>query len=315
MRRCRNQPALHPSLLCALLVLLALEGRAQELLIPAGHYDLAVNYTTEEGWEPYIHDYDGDGQLDPFTTVYSIGASALAQVPNDTDYALLGSPGETVWVVPQIYDPEIVYLGIGAPLLGRNIFSGGLSNRGQITMRMLSVAGSGPEAGGTLSMWQSGFPPSFSFSTADGIGPEDVLDKITANFHAHYNWAFTQPGLYRVTFEFSGTLLPELGGDFTSTQVTYSFEVEHAGTDSPLRYAWDVGGGWSLSSWMGEVFDAFYPWVWSSRHRWASFAPGTPENVWFWSASDGWHWTHQTVYPWLWNVTDAQWVPADDTVF
>lgn len=283
----------------------AVDGR--DILYESGHNDLAVDYDPETGWKAYIHDYADNSQREATTTIYSVGETARVQVPDDPAYSLLGAPGDTIWVVPEIFDPEILYLGIGAPLLGRNIFTGGLSNRGQVTMRLLSVTGTGPDAGGTLTMWQSGFPPRFHFSSADGIGPEDALNAITANFHAHYNWGFTKPGLYRVAFEYSGTLVPELGGAATSTQVTYTFQIMEAGSDSPLRYAWPVGDGWSWSSWMGYVYLEHDPWVWSFRNGWSYFPPSPPENLRFWSVRHGWLWTTQHLYPWLWDEEAETW--------
>ncbi len=280
----------------------------QEVVLGIGHYDLGVNYVPGEGWRTYIYDYASGGLLSVDTTVIRLGNSAVRRVPADPGYALLGDAGATVWVAPEIYDPEIVYLGIGAQLLGRNIFAGGLSNRGQVTMRLVSVTGSGPDAGGTLTMWQSGFPPRFHFSTADGIGPEDALNAITANFHAHYNWAFTRPGLYRVTFEYSGTLVAALGGEFTSTQVTYSFEVGENPEAGALRYAWPLTGGWAWSSWMGHVFVGHAPWVWQIGRGWRYFFPTAPDNVWVWAEDHGWCWTSQSRYPWLWRARDDRWV-------
>jgi len=303
-------PANSKTLVSSILVIMGLWASvsAQERLIDLGHFDLAVDYMPDEGWGTYIFDYSTNTQLPPTTTVYRIGETARTTVPDNPDYALLGSPGDAIWVVPEIYNPEIVYLGIGAPLLGRNIFTGGLSNRGQVTMRLIEVSGSGPASGGTLTMWQSGFPPRFHFSTADGIGPEDAMESITANFHAHYNWAFTQPGLYRITFAYSGTLLPSLGGGETSVSVTYSFDVGTFPDASPLRYAWPLEEGWSWSSWMGTVYTANDPWIWDFVRGWMYLRPSTPDSIWVWTAAHGWTWSSQHYYPWLWRPEDDLWI-------
>lgn len=279
----------------------------QEVLLRTGHNDLAVSYEPGVGWQSYLYDYADGSRREVAGAIYHLGAEARSSVPADTAYGLLGAPGATVWVAPEIYQPGVIYLGIGAPLLGRNIFTGGLSNRGQVTMRLVSVTGTGPAAGGTVTMWQSGYPPRFHFSSADGVGPEDSLNAITANFHAHYNWGFTAPGLYRLTFEYSGTLVPALGGGLVSTAVTYTFEVEHAGRESPLRYAWPLGGGWSWSSWMSYVFDQYDPWVWDFRLGWMYLPPADPESVWIWTPARDWTWTNQHFHPWLWSYRDGQW--------
>lgn len=281
---------------------------AQETLLSTGHYDLGINYTQAGGWHSYIHDYSNGQQRDTSHTIYAIGSAAEAVVPADPAYTLLGEAGTTVWIAPEIYSEDIVYLGIGAPLLERNLFAGGLSNRGQLSMRLVSVSGSGPDSGGSMSMWQSGFPPRFYFSSADGIDETDSLDNITANFHAHYNWGFTKPGLYRITFEISGTLLPELGGNYTATQATYTFEVVNAGDDSPLRYAWPLGEGWEWSTWMGFVYTGFAPWYLDTYYGWLYLPPFAPDGFWGWSPVDGWLWSSQDFFPWMWSADENDWV-------
>jgi surface-anchored protein len=277
-------------------------------VIQLGHYDLTVNYVLGDGWHTTIYDYGTGDHLSPTSSIYRIGEEALTSVPDNADYQLLGNPGERIWIMPETYNPEVVYLGIGAPLLGRNIFTGGLSNRGQVTLRLIDLSGSGPASGGALTLWQSGFPPRFHFSSADGIGPEDTLNAITANFHAHYNWAFSKPGLYRVTFEYSGTLLAENGGGDTSVQVTYSFEVGDGAGTSALRYAWPLGDGWQWSSWMGTVYTANDPWIWDYRLGWMYVPPSSPDTLWMWTVRHGWTWTSQYFYPWLWRPSDDQWI-------
>lgn len=295
---------------CVLAASLLLSGSsliAQETVISTGHFDLGINYEKPSGWRAYIHDYGEGSHREPFNTIYSIGSSTETIVPEDPAYSLLGNSGDKIWIIPEIYSPNTVFLGIGAPLLERNIFSGGLSNRGQLSMRLVSVEGTGPDAGGTVSLWQSGFPPRFYFSSADGIDEKDALINITANFHAHYNWGFTKPGLYRVTFELSGTLVPELGGQFTSTQVTYSFEIMNAGNSYPLRYAWAFGN-WEWSSWMGFVYTEQEPWLYADSTGWLYMPESAPDAFWAWSPTLGWLWSGQTIYPFAWRAENGEWI-------
>lgn len=304
------------SILSAVLLGIVLAGvvlSAQEKVLHTGHYDLGINYTREAGWDPYIWDYGAadpaQTRLNPWYTIYHLGAAARSTVPAGSGYALLGAPGDPVWILPEIFAVDRVYLGIGAPLLERGVFTGGLSNRGQISLRLLAVSGSGPERGGHLAMWQAGAPgkpPRYFFSTGDGIGPEDSLDAITANFHAHYNWGFTQPGLYRVSFEYAGTLTEAWGSAAVSRQITYSFEVEDP-VATPLRYAWPQGDGWVWSPWMGSVYAAHAPWYYHPRTGWLFFQPGGPDDAYFWTPSLGWRWTSQAFFPWVLEPLTQTW--------
>jgi surface-anchored protein len=292
---------------CAAGLLVATGARGWEDPRPTGHYDLAVNYTLAGGWEAYVYDHADGSRLDPRRTVLLMGEAGLTAVPAGEDFEFLGGAGDPVWIFPEIYDAERVYLGIGAPLLERGLFSGGLSNRGQVTMRLVEVAGSGPENGGGLVMWQSAFPPRVRFSTLDGIGEEDRLDRITANFHAHYNWGFTAPGLYRVSFEFSGTLLPEHGGGESATTATFTFAVGDIGEGGPLRYAWAGEGGWEWSSWMGHFHRAAGAWVYGLECGWIYLPDADPDDFWLHAPGLGWAWSSQRVFPQVWLADGGAW--------
>lgn len=282
-------------------------AEARDTVLNDGHYGLAVSYDRVDGWHVYINEYETGKQLPAHRTICRIDESAQATVPADPEFRFLGPAGQTVWILPEIYDPEILYMGIGAPLLERNIFTGGLSNRGQISMQLIGIEGTGPAADGDLAMWQAGFPPKVFFSTSDGIGPEDALHSVTANFHAHFNWGFTQPGLYRLRFRFSGTLVPELGGAFTETEAVYTVEVVHAGNESPFRYAWPVENGWSWSSWMGYLLPDPSGWWLSLEHGWFYPLQSSPDSCWFFFPESGWVWTSQLFFPWVWSPDTGLW--------
>ncbi|NBD38454.1 MAG: hypothetical protein GVY10_07795 [Verrucomicrobia bacterium] len=281
--------------------------RGADTVVRTGHYDLGIDYVPGEGWTSYIWDFATRTRRPAHEIILHLGESTRETVPDDADFAFLGSAGESVWILPEIFDAERLYLGIGARQLGRNIFTGGLSNRGRVTMRLLSVEGTGPEQGGDMVMWQAAFPPRVHFSTADGIGPEDALEEITANFHAHYNFAFTEPGLYRARFAFSGTLLPERGGGETGTEAVYTFEVLHAGDAGPLRYAWDLGNGRKWSSWLGGYSAETERWIYADHLRWMYLPAGGPDSFWLYMPGRGWLWSGQSFFPWSWSPREGAW--------
>jgi surface-anchored protein len=293
-----------------LLGLLGIAGTlcAQDVVLPQGHYDLAFNYTLQEGWSSFVWDFSTSAALDPYRTVMHAHEVAEAQVPAHSDFAFLGPAGSTVWILPQIEKSGLPWLGLGAPLLEPGIFTGGLSNRGRVTLRLLDVQGSGVSNGGEFFMYQSGFPPVVYFSYEDGEVVREELSNISANFHAHYNWAFTQPGMYRVTFSLSGTLTEAAGGGYTETIVVFSFLVGPDAEGWALRYAWDVDADWQWSSWMGWVHTLQQPWVYSPLLQWVYFHTGNPDSFWLWREDLGWCWSTQHYYPWLFQKDTGEWV-------
>ncbi len=68
-----------------------------------------------------------------------------------------------------------------------------------ITIELLAVSGPGE-----FSVWQDGLSPNFFMSSVDGIDGSDAIT-IGAGGHDHFNWGFTAPGYYDITYRFSGT--------------------------------------------------------------------------------------------------------------
>jgi surface-anchored protein len=93
-----------------------------------------------------------------------------------------------------------------------------------VTVTLTGAAGSGITAGGQFSLWQGSVTPNFFMSTFDGISGADsyTFADLTAEDHAHFNWAFTEEGIYDLTFEISGT---HAGDGFKSATATYTFSV------------------------------------------------------------------------------------------
>ncbi|GAB4453572.1 MAG: hypothetical protein OHK0029_06690 [Armatimonadaceae bacterium] len=197
------------------------------------HADVGVAY--EVGtvgnpgfWDLHIHiDTPGLGYAEEYAP-----DEALLYLSDDTrrtlaaDFDFLGATaGQTVWLIPAANPSPspINWLGIGAEENAPGDFTG------SVTLSLLSVTGfNGSAAPGQFAVWQP-----------DGLGGNNVLmstvpGSTAADFitlavgdHDHYNWGFTAPGFYEVTFEAIGT--PADGGPASSGPVTYYFGVETLG--------------------------------------------------------------------------------------
>jgi surface-anchored protein len=211
-----------------------------------GHYELHVDYTAtpgnaDAGWR-FSVSYDADDdfstgagvvRLDPESTVILAAPKTAAVVPSPAGvFGRFGPSGTPLWVLPQNN-------ALGTPFLGvRTTMATGLfqarvgnnyspSSQGSVSLRLVSVEGTGPDAGGHFATWKTESFGStvFSFDTTDGIGAADEIPTIPVSSHTHYNWAFTEPGLYRVTVEAKGKLMPAHGNLLTSAQKTFLFAV------------------------------------------------------------------------------------------
>jgi surface-anchored protein len=202
-----------PSLLTALLISSALTLSAQTRLTNE-HVDIGIGYEDGE-WDLHIHDDTNDIEYAPDEAIFQIGMAALTTVPADARFSFLGNSGESVWVVPQIQNPALPFLGIAAEEVETGIFAGD-------TVRLTLRDVDGP---GHFALWLTDpfGNPNIRMNTRDGI-TEDDFASVFAGGHTEFNWAFSEPGTYRIDFQASGLLLDENILSLSELQ-TYTFEV------------------------------------------------------------------------------------------
>ncbi|MFM8735196.1 MAG: choice-of-anchor M domain-containing protein [Pirellulales bacterium] len=172
-------------------------------------------------------------------------AAAKEIRPADSALDFIGvTSGSSFWLLPKNQNPDVLFLSIGTEELNPADFASSL------TWSLVTVTGSGGGAApGYFSVWNSNSgSPWFSgvvplMSTAPGASTPGSLT-VAAGAHSHFNYGFTEPGLYNITFAASGTLSPALGGGLVSGLATYSFGVFDAGADYqfPASTPWNYGG-------------------------------------------------------------------------
>ena len=123
-------------------------------------------------------------------------ASDQAQqiIPEDTSYSFLGAAGDTVYVLPQEEQEGILYLGIAGDEIESGVFK-----QEAVSLHLVGVRGPG-----NVSLYATdafGAPQVF-FNSGDGIDEQDVFP-VAVGGHAHQNWAFTAPGVYKVDVQAS----------------------------------------------------------------------------------------------------------------
>lgn len=130
-------------------------------------------------------------RFDPVTTLFHLSDAGRTSVPSQPGLEFLGSPGSTIWMAPQLQDPAIIWPGFSTedPNLRGKASS--------LTVRLTDVAGPGEVE---VFMTGTGIQRIFSSRTS--------LPSWTIGIpqHTHMNWAFTEPGTYRLTFEMSGSV-------------------------------------------------------------------------------------------------------------
>lgn len=190
-------------------------GRADPIVFTNQHVDIDLRFEggrLEIGW----HDETNDVEYAAGEALVFVGPNAVVPRPAGGQFNFLGvGPGQPVWVLPQIADPGLVFLGIGSEEVDPADFTGDL------TVEVLGVRG----------------PGAFSAWGTDAFGNPQVLFAGAAGFpqsfarpagtHQHFNFALTAPGRYELDLRVSGRLAAT--GQVISSDVTaLEFRVEGA---------------------------------------------------------------------------------------
>lgn len=166
-----------------------------------GHGDIGIAY--EEG-ELELHWHIEGGTVDgvpraneefdaeELVAVTSLLFNDPAGRPSDPSWAPIGNaPGDITYLLPQASISGTPFLGLASEEMG-------LPSDWATDLTWTVSNFSGP---GEFSIWQNGVTPDFFVSTADGLlswtGP--------VGGHDHYNYGFTEAGLYDVELTVSAT--------------------------------------------------------------------------------------------------------------
>jgi putative ABC transporter-associated repeat protein len=189
--------------------------------LAAGHVDIGPKFTGGK-WTLMVHDDSADPSvwrhLD--RTVFRISDKAMLPVPEDPAYSFIGAPGKRVHVVPQVQNPDVVWVGWNTqdPEVMETIDGG-------VTLTLTGVDGPG-ELFVYLQAGNFGAADVLWNSTKDG--PQDIW--VDVNTHTHANWVFTEPGVYLVQAEVKADLVD--GRKVTDTQ-TLRFAIgDNTSTDT-----------------------------------------------------------------------------------
>lgn len=186
------------------------------MVVETGHFDFGIEYSPTKGWDLHVHDEDNDIEYEADEILFYGGANTVLSRPGGSQWDFVGvGAGENFWVLPQGFDPNKVYLGIAAEEIDSGVFQNDV-----VTLALAAVRGPGE-----FSLYQvDGVGnPIVYMATSNGIDANDKV-VVPVGGHGHFNWAFTQTGLYEIDFFAFGTLAD--GTYSESDVVTYYFGVE-----------------------------------------------------------------------------------------
>lgn len=173
----------------------AAASATERLVIDDGHVDIGPRLV-DGTWRFQLRD---DTVSPPVwrelgSVALRVGDAAVIEVPEGDVYGFLGDPGAQVWVLPQAQRAGIVWPGWNTQ--DPTVVSG---VTGDVTWTLESIAGPGTF---WLFLTDSFGAPSLVF---DGSRPWPQDTDLVPNTHVHGNWAFSEPGVYRMRTSMSAT--------------------------------------------------------------------------------------------------------------
>jgi surface-anchored protein len=188
-----------------------------------------MEYDSKKGFKFTAHDEFTDQLYHPNKVLFYSNPHEERIMPDDPNFAFIGAnPGDTVWVLPQKFDPIGVSVGVSAEGIADGTFATYYEADPRVQgtapwVKLTLVDVRGP---GEVSVWQTDAfgQPVVWMATSDGITDNDAVF-VPTTLDADYNWAFTAPGIYEIDV-IASAYLPGEDDPIYSDVVTYTFGVE-----------------------------------------------------------------------------------------
>lgn len=180
-----------------------------------GHVDVLDVDWTGGGLTLDLRGPDGV-EYDPADVELVVKSAARTTVPSGSQWAFLGGPGASVWILPQS-EPDatardVLWAGWNATGVPSGVLTGNT-----MTMELVSVTG--PNG---LSLFTVGFGGTVNrLFDSEEAGSQFKTESLRVGAHAHANWAFEAAGTYTVKFKVTAN-----GGAISTGERTHEFVVQ-----------------------------------------------------------------------------------------
>ena len=188
-----------------------------------GHVDAVAPRLLPDGLHVQVKDGTATGVTtwrEPADVEFRVTAAARTELPAHPVLAFLGRAGKHIFLLPQTQRADLLWTGWNTEELRPADVSGA------VTWTLTAVDGPGPFGLFTTGSFGA---PQIIFTSADGL--PDTLS-VPLGTHAHANWAFAEPGRYRLTFAVTA---PGANGATLTDTETLTFVVGDGAPAQPQQ--------------------------------------------------------------------------------
>ena len=155
--------------------------------------------------------HDGEGIYDPARTVFHLPNTDSTRSTVAAGYEFIAPKGTPIWYIPHTGTGGVLHPGFGADSIPRDALK-----ENKISLELVRTQA--PDGGSVEVFREDPSGPTRLFSSRENL----PAHTITAGEHAHPGWAFTAPGVYRLTFRATAQ---RADGTPISAEQTYTVAV------------------------------------------------------------------------------------------
>ncbi|MBF1654441.1 MAG: ABC transporter permease, partial [Rothia dentocariosa] len=155
--------------------------------------------------------HDGEGIYDPARTVFHLPNTDSTRSTVAAGYEFIATKGTPIWYIPHTGTGGVLHPGFGADNIPRDALK-----ENKISLELVRTQT--PDGGSVEVFHEDPSGPTRLFSSRENL----PAHTITAGDQAHPGWAFTAPGVYRLTFRATAQ---RADGTPISAEQTYTVAV------------------------------------------------------------------------------------------
>jgi surface-anchored protein len=170
----------------------------------------------------WVGDHTGGGTVErsPGDVILRARPGSQRTVQPAPNPACLGTPGNPVWILPQVQDHTLLWLGWSAATIPSGVL---INNSFVVTINAVANVRPPADSNGVLCVFARSAFSAIKYFDSTAAFPQSVHVPVGLNGQWNMNWAFTARGIWQVDFTVTAT---PVGGTTQIITKTYTFSID-----------------------------------------------------------------------------------------